>query len=154
MPPAWHRVRGDVRFRAGVFSEAFALHSLLRVFRLIRLRPYSACISDDAWYSALYGESVMNPMLPHNPTHPGELLLEEFLKPMGVTQITFARHIGVSFKRVNEIVNGKRPVSPDTAWLFSQALGTSPQFWMNLQMTYDLVHQKAGRKIKLLKCAG
>jgi addiction module HigA family antidote len=88
--------------------------------------------------------------LPKNPTHPGEMLLEEFLKPLGVSQVQFARHIGVSFKRINEIVNGKRAVSPETAWLFSQSLGTSPQFWMSLQSYYDLVHHKIPHTVKPL----
>ncbi len=96
----------------------------------------------------------MKTRLPHRPTHPGEMLLEEFLKPLGVTQVAFARHLGVSFKRINEIVNGKRAVSPETAWLFAEALGTTPQFWMQLQTTYDLVHHKADHAVKPLKRAG
>ena len=61
-------------------------------------------------------------MLPKHriPTHPGEILLEEFLKPMGVTQVAFAQHIGVSVQRVNELVRGKRGITPDTAWLLSE----------------------------------
>ena len=72
-------------------------------------------------------------MLPDNriPTHPGEILLEEFLRPLGLTQVALARHIGVSIQRVNEIVSGKRGVTPDTAWLFASAFGTSPEFWVN-----------------------
>ena len=81
----------------------------------------------------------MDARLPKEPTHPGEMLLEEFLKPLGLTQSAFAQLIGVSFKRINEIVNRRRAITPETAWLFSQALGTTPQFWMNLQTTYDLV---------------
>jgi antitoxin HigA-1 len=79
-------------------------------------------------------------MLPENriSTHPGEILKEEFLGPLGITQVAFARHIGVPLQRVNEIIRGKRGVTPTTAWLFSQALGTTPQFWMNLQNDYDL----------------
>lgn len=86
--------------------------------------------------------------LPKNPTHPGEILMEEFLKPMGLSQVAFAEHIGVSFRRVNEIVNGRRGVTPETAWLFAQALGTTPQFWMRLQSTYDLVRCQARRRVK------
>ena len=56
----------------------------------------------------------------------------------------------MSFKRVNEIVNGRRSITPQTAWLLSGALGTSPQFWMNLQSTYDLVHHPADHKAKRL----
>lgn len=86
--------------------------------------------------------------LPKNPTHPGEMLREEFLKPLGLTQSAFAAHIGVSFKRINEIVNERRAVTPDTAWLLSQALGTTPQFWMNLQTTCDLVHARNRRRVR------
>lgn len=79
-------------------------------------------------------------MIPANriPTSPGEILLEEFLNPMGMTQIAFARHIRVPVRRVNEIIKGKRAVSPETAQLFSAALGTSAEFWMNAQSAYDL----------------
>ena len=89
-------------------------------------------------------------MLPENriPTHPGEILLEEFLIPLELSQVIFARHIGVPVQRVNEIVRGKRGVTPDTAWLFSQALGTTPEFWMNLQSAYDLASNRPTRKIQ------
>lgn len=90
----------------------------------------------------------MGARLPKDPTHPGEMLREEFLRPLGLTQSAFAEHIGVSFKRINEIVNGKRSITPETAWLFSQALNTTPQFWMNLQTTYDLVHHRAPREVE------
>jgi addiction module HigA family antidote len=89
--------------------------------------------------------------LPKNPTPPGEMLLEEFLKPLGLTQSAFAEHMGVSFKRINEIVNGRRAITPETAWLFSQALGTTPQFWMNLQTTYDLVRHRTARRVAPVK---
>ena len=91
--------------------------------------------------------------LPKNPTSPGEMLLEEFLKPLGVSQLAFARQIGVSFKRINEIVNGRRAITPETAWLFAKALGNSPRFWMNLQATYDLVHHKVERRVQKLSVA-
>jgi addiction module HigA family antidote len=79
-------------------------------------------------------------MLPKNriPTHPGEILLEEFLGPMEVTQTAFAERIGVSMQRLNELINGKRGITPETAWLLSAALKTTPEFWMNLQAQYDL----------------
>ena len=95
----------------------------------------------------------MSSRLPKNPTSPGEMLLEEFLRPTGVSQVAFARHIGVSFKRINEIVNGRRAITPETAWLFAKAFGNSPQFWMNLQTTYDLVHHRAERQVKKLSVA-
>ena len=85
------------------------------------------------------------------PTHPGRILLEEFLVPMGITQVALADHIGVSLQRVNEIVRGKRGVTPETAWLFSQALGTSPEFWINLQAQHDLARTKPVRGVGKLK---
>jgi addiction module HigA family antidote len=89
-------------------------------------------------------------MLPENriPTHPGEILLEEFLVPMGVSQVAFAAHIGVPIQRVNEIVRGKRGITPETAWLFAEALGTSPEFWMNLQSNHDLVRFRPKRQVE------
>ncbi len=95
-------------------------------------------------------------MLPENriATHPGVILREEFLGPVGITQVTFAQHIGVPLQRVNEIIRGKRGVTPETAWLFSQALGTTPQFWMNLQGAYDLTSKHPTRKVeRLIKAA-
>ena len=88
-------------------------------------------------------------MRPENrvPAHPGEILLEEFLIPMGVTQVAFAEHIGVPVQRVNQIVRGKRGVSAETAWLFAHAFGTTPDFWMNLQANHDLNANKPSRRI-------
>ncbi len=74
------------------------------------------------------------------PIHPGEMLLEEFLKPLGVTQASFAAAISVSYVRLNEIVNGRRSVTADTALRFARALGTSPELWLNLQHSWDLWH--------------
>lgn len=88
------------------------------------------------------------------PTHPGEVLLEEFLDPLGVTQVELAEHIGVPVQRVNEIVRGRRGVSPETAWLFAEAFGTTPEFWVNLQTSYDLASSKPSRKIKRLRRTG
>lgn len=70
--------------------------------------------------------------------HPGEVLLEEFLKPMEVSQNGLARAIGVPPRRINEIVLGKRSISADTALRLAKAFGTSEQFWMGLQSDYDL----------------
>jgi addiction module HigA family antidote len=80
--------------------------------------------------------------LPTNrpPTHPGEMLLEEFLKPLGVSQSAFARQLGVSFPRLNEIVNGKRSVTTDTALRLAQVTGMSAEFWLGLQQDWDLWH--------------
>ncbi len=70
--------------------------------------------------------------------HPGEILLEEFLKPMDISQNRLARAMGVPPRRINEIVHGKRSVTADTALRLSRALGTTEQFWMGLQADYDL----------------
>ena len=88
------------------------------------------------------------------PTHPGEMLLEEFLKPMGVTQRDFAKHLGIPLQRLNELVLGKRGVTPDTAWLLSMALGTGPEIWIDLQASYDLAKHRPMRKVKRLLKAG
>jgi antitoxin HigA-1 len=72
------------------------------------------------------------------PTHPGEMLSEEFLKPMAVTQRQLANSIHVPYQRVNEIVNGRRGVTPSTALRLSKFFGVSPDFWMNLQLRWDL----------------
>ncbi|MBN2192309.1 MAG: HigA family addiction module antidote protein [Polyangiaceae bacterium] len=81
-------------------------------------------------------------MLPKNrpPTHPGEILVEEFLKPMGMTQVVLAEKLGVPIQRVNTIINGKRGVTAETAVLLARALNTTPEFWMNLQTAVDLWH--------------
>jgi addiction module HigA family antidote len=72
------------------------------------------------------------------PVHPGEVLLEEFLKPMGLSQNRLALSIGVSPRRINEIVLGKRSITADTALRLARYFDMSPQFWLGLQMDYDL----------------
>jgi len=74
------------------------------------------------------------------PTHPGEMLLEEFLKPLGISQSAFAVKLGVSFPRLNEIVRGKRAVTPDTALRLARVLGMPADFWLGLQTDWDLWH--------------
>jgi addiction module HigA family antidote len=88
------------------------------------------------------------------PTHPGEILVEEFLKPLGLTQVDLARHLSVPIQRVNEIARGRRGVSPRTAWLLAQALDTTPEFWVNLQAAYDLGKSQPRRALRPLKRAG
>jgi addiction module HigA family antidote len=81
------------------------------------------------------------------PIHPGEILLEEFLIPMDLTQRELANRIGVPYQRVNELVNGKRGVTPSTALRLSKVFGTSPDVWLNLQLRWDLYFaQKAEKK--------
>ena len=70
--------------------------------------------------------------------HPGEILLEEFLRPMGISQYRLAKDISVSPRRINEIVHGKRAITADTALRLGRFFGMSPQFWLNLQNRYDL----------------
>lgn len=74
----------------------------------------------------------------HDPIHPGEILAEEFLTPLGISQYRLAKTIGVPPTRIGEILHGTRRISPDTALRLSRALGTSDRFWMNLQTRYDL----------------
>ena len=83
-------------------------------------------------------------MLPFNriSTHPGEMLLEEFIKPLGMTQAAFADQIGMPLQLLDEFIQGKRAVTPETAWLLAQALDTTPQFWLNLQRNHDLAKQR------------
>lgn len=76
------------------------------------------------------------------PIHPGEILLEEFLRPMGISQYRLARSISVPPRRINEIVHGKRNITADTALRLSHFFGTSERFWLNLQMRYDLEVEK------------
>ena len=95
-------------------------------------------------------------MLPENriPAHPGEILQREFLDPLELTQVAFAKHIGVPTQRINEIVRGKRGVMPETAWLFAQALDTTPEFWLNLQAIHDLARTQPKSRIRKLRRAG
>lgn len=84
---------------------------------------------------------VARPLPTHEPpTHPGEMLLEEFLKPLGVSQSAFAVRLGVSFPRLNEIVRGKRSVTPDTALRLARVTRMSADFWLGLQQDWDLWH--------------
>lgn len=84
------------------------------------------------------------------PPHPGDVLLEDFLLPMGMSQYRLAKGIGVPPRRVNEIVHGKRGISADTALRLSRFFGTSAELWLNLQMRYDLetMRDQEGRQIE------
>jgi addiction module HigA family antidote len=76
------------------------------------------------------------------PTHAGEILLEEFLKPLEMTQIDAADQMGISLNRLNELIRGKRGVTADTAHRLAKLSKTSPEFWMNLQVAWDLYHAR------------
>ncbi len=84
------------------------------------------------------------------PVHPGEVLQEEFLKPLGLSQNRLALDTGVPARRINEIVLGKRSVTADTALRLARYLGTSPQFWMGLQTDYDLdiAYDRLGKRLE------
>lgn len=84
------------------------------------------------------------------PTHPGEMLLEEFLVPLGMSQSAFAVRLGVSFPRLNEIVRGKRSVTPDTALRLARVLGMPADFWLGLQTDWDLWHAMRSDKAKAI----
>ncbi|MEX2554804.1 MAG: HigA family addiction module antitoxin [Actinomycetota bacterium] len=91
-------------------------------------------------------------MLPNKrvPIHPGEVLSEEFLKPLGLTQVALAAHLSVPIQRVNELIRGKRGVTPETAWLLAGAFGTSPELWLNLQANHDLAKARPSRRVRQL----
>jgi addiction module HigA family antidote len=84
-----------------------------------------------------------------SPIHPGEILLEEFLRPLQISQYRLAKDITVPARRVNEIVHGKRAISADTALRLSRYFGTSDRFWLNLQTRYDLEVQRERLKDRL-----
>ena len=84
---------------------------------------------------------------------PGEILSEEFLKPLGITEYRLAKDIGVPARRINEVVHGRRAVSTDTAYRLAQYFGTTPQFWINAQIAHDLdVLNREGRLPEVPRC--
>ena len=85
------------------------------------------------------------------PTHPGEMLLEEFLKPLGISQSAFAVRLGVSFPRLNEIIRGRRAVTPDSALRLARVTGMSADFWLGLQQDWDLWHALRSRKAEVIQ---
>ncbi len=85
----------------------------------------------------------------HPPIHPGEILLEEYMKPLGLSQYALAKAIHVPAPRVGNIVHGTRSITPDTALRLARAFGTTPRFWMNLQTRYDLETALAAHKADL-----
>ncbi len=80
------------------------------------------------------------------PTHPGEMLLEEFVKPLRITQSELAIRLGISFPRLNELIRGKRSMTPDTALRLARVVGMSAEFWLGLQLDWDLWHAMRDRK--------
>lgn len=76
------------------------------------------------------------------PIHPGEILWKDFLEPLGLSQKQFAEHLGWTYPRLNEIINMRRGVTADSALAFAEAFGIEPEFWLNLQVSWDLWHAK------------
>jgi len=85
------------------------------------------------------------------PTHPGEMLYEEFLEPFELSQTEVAERMGISFVRLNEIVNGRRGITPDTALRLARLFGTTPDFWLNGQLAWDLWHTLHGPEAKEIR---
>lgn len=95
-------------------------------------------------------------MLPKNrpPTHPGEILLKDFIEPLSLSQKELALHLGWAYARLNEIVNGRRGISADSALSLADAFNMEPEFWLNLQRNWDLWHAiKSHKHVKKLKKA-
>jgi antitoxin HigA-1 len=93
------------------------------------------------------------------PTHPGEMLLKEFLKPMGLTQQELAHALSLPYQRVNELINGRRALTPSTALRLAKYFGNSAGFWMSLQLRWDLYEAQSSeakflKKIRPLRAAG
>jgi len=84
--------------------------------------------------------------LPENPFHPGEILLEEFIEPMKISQVDLANKLGWTKAKLNELIKGKRGITADSALDLSRVLKTTPKLWMNLQATFDLVKAKKNKK--------
>jgi addiction module HigA family antidote len=95
-------------------------------------------------------------MIPENrsPTHPGVILGQEFLAPLGISQVAFAAHLGVPVQRINELIRGKRGITPETAWLLAAALNTTPEFWINLQAAHDLARSRPAEPVGRLAAVG
>lgn len=95
-------------------------------------------------------------MLPEHriPPHPGIILAQEFLAPLGLSQVAFAAHLGVPVQRINELIRGKRGITPETAWLLAGALTTTPEFWLNLQAAHDLARCRPAAPVAGLAAVG
>ena len=92
--------------------------------------------------------------LPSNrpPTHPGEMLIEEFLRPLGITQADFAGRIGVSYPRLNQLIHARRRMTPDTALRLQRVLRMPADFWLTLQQDWDLWHALRSRRARSITC--
>lgn len=102
-------------------------------------------------YQMLLGDIAMVTMPGYDVEHPGIILWEEYLEPRGITQTKFSRDLNISFTRANELLNGKRGITPDTALRVAKYLKMSPQFWLNWQAMYDLQKTKKKRRKEYAK---
>lgn len=85
------------------------------------------------------------------PAHPGQILLEKFLVPLGLSQIRLAKHLRIPMQRINQLVNGKRGITPDTAWKLAAAFRTTPELWMKLQAQHDLARCQPANLLAALR---
>ena len=132
--PPGNRLKKLVGDRAGQYS--IRINDQWRIcFRWNRGDAFDVEIADYHWELAMTNEGLQ-------PVCPGEILLEEYLKPMLISQYRLAKDISVSPRRINEIVHGKRSITADTALRLSRYFGTSERFWLNLQIRYDLEIEK------------
>jgi addiction module HigA family antidote len=118
----------------------------------MRLKSKSRTTTDKTIFQSVLTGARLPTRRP--PTHPGEMLLYEFIKPLRISQSAFAIQMGVSFPRLNEIIRGKRSVTVDTALRLAQVTGMSADFWMGLQLDWDLWHflrSEEGKEIAKLK---
>jgi len=147
-----------------VFPKSFIDHCLITVTGLIG--AFAEILKDiRVKVHVLYGRKTMltrsksqittdvGRRLPRNrpPTHPGEMLFEEFVKPLDLTQAELARRLGVSYPRLNEIIKGRRSITPDTALRLSRVLGMSADFWLGLQQDWDFWHAMNSPEAKQIK---
>ncbi len=110
-------------------------------------------MSESLWKDSVRGEENIMVRVPTNrpPTHPGAALREDFLPDLGITQVELAARLKMSFRRLNEIINERRSITPDTALRLGKLFGQSPEFWMNMQLRWDLyraMHSKAAADIE------
>lgn len=137
--------------------NAITMGNIIRDAGLENEGVYEAAVMGNLFTKCLglYKGSMRREMIPakRTATHPGEILLREYIQPLGLSRKSLADHIGIPVQRVNEIVRGKRGVSPDTAWLFSEAFNTTPEFWLNLQAIHDLSCHRPDKRVEPLVMA-
>jgi addiction module HigA family antidote len=112
---------------------------------MINIELSSALTAEMRWTSAVWTctrEEIMALPKERATTHPGEVLLEEYIKPLGLTQAALATELGISTNRLNELVRGKRGITADTALRLAHRFKTSPEFWMNLQSAHELTEAR------------